>query len=156
VNPDQFENIIGSDLQLNFEKNESPEEKAAKIFNEFDKNKNGQVDQGELKSMFKRLGYDHKGDDSHVNEMIKQFDSNKDGLLNLDEFTYLFRQLKSRASAANVSKNEEVRQQTVVVQQQPVLQKAPEAVPEPKKQSVVVAEAPKSAQLSPEDEELAL
>jgi len=70
---------------LEQERDAAAEEARAAAFAAFDKNKDGIVDNEELKlGLSERFGL--SATDNQLSELIKEFDENKDGVLQLDEF----------------------------------------------------------------------
>jgi len=60
------------------------QEALRKVFDSFDKDKNGSIDIGEIKALAKELG--HEITDSDVQKIFSEIDTNKDGKISFEEF----------------------------------------------------------------------
>ena len=68
------------------------EEKIRKLFEKYDENKNGVLDKGEFRKVFKKIlmemgeNFPEKKHDQVVEEALSNFDSNQNGTIEYDEF----------------------------------------------------------------------
>ena len=68
------------------------DEKIRKLFEKYDENKNGVLDRGEFKTVFKQIlhemgeNYPEKRHEQVVEEAMNNFDNNQNGQIEYDEF----------------------------------------------------------------------